>query len=121
MRFSKGLIAILVLSTVLPGSAVAKSQKPKLTMEQARTTALAKHRGTIKSGELEKEHGKLVYSFDIQTSEGIREVQVDAMTGEIVEDKVESAAEQAQEAAQGRQNSNQPTNRKKAAENHQPQ
>lgn len=41
--------------------------------------------GTIKSGELEREKGKLIYTFDIQVPgvSGIEEVNVDAATGAI--------------------------------------
>ena len=71
-------------------------------MEQARATAVAKAPGEVKSAELEREHGKLVYSFDIKTTSGIREIQVDANTGAIVSDEIESASDEAKEAAQER-------------------
>jgi hypothetical protein len=57
----------------------------------------------VKSSEWEKENGRWVYSFDIQTAGGIREVQVDANTGNIVEDKIESAADEAKEASEEKQ------------------
>jgi Predicted membrane protein len=72
----------------------------KVSKEQAEKTALAKvPGGTIKEGELEKEHGKLIWSFDISTpnSTDIKEVQVDAITGEVVSVKTESAAAEAKE------------------------
>jgi uncharacterized membrane protein YkoI len=42
--------------------------------------------GTVKEGELEKEKGKLIWSFDLTTpgSKGITEVNVDALTGDVV-------------------------------------
>src|SRR5207249_1159665 len=55
----------------------------KVSKEQAEKTALAKvPGGTIKEGELEKEHGKLIWSFDISmpNSTDIKEVQVDAIS-----------------------------------------
>jgi uncharacterized membrane protein YkoI len=76
--------------------------KAKVTPEQAQTTALGKvTNGTIKSGELEEEHGKLIYSFDITTpdKEGVTEVHVDAMTGKVVKTEHESAKKEAAEAA----------------------
>ena len=79
-----------------------KASKPRITMQQARATATAKASGKVKSAELEKEHGKLVYSFDIVTDAGIREIQVDAYSGVIVADQVETAADEAREAAQER-------------------
>jgi hypothetical protein len=81
--------------------AVAQSKpKPKISMEQATTIALQKENGTVKSSELEKEHGRWIYSFDISTPSGIREVNVDANTGKIVENSKETAADEAREAAQ---------------------
>lgn len=98
-RFSLVMVAMLVLAFAASALGMSALRKPKLTMEQATAIALARHDGTVKSSELEKEHGKLVYSFDIEAGTEIREVQVDAMTGAIVEDKVESAADEAKEAA----------------------
>jgi len=59
----------------------------KVSEADARATALTKvPDGKIKEGELEKEHGKLIWSFDIAkpNAEGISEINVDAVTGEIV-------------------------------------
>ena len=69
-------------------------------MHQAQKTALAKEPGTIKSKELEKENGKLIYSFDILAKADIHEVQVDAITGQVVQDIVESKADEAKEKQQ---------------------
>jgi uncharacterized membrane protein YkoI len=80
--------------------AVLKKQA-KVTEAQARSTALAKVvNGTVKSSELEKELGKLIWSFDIATpkTQNIIEVQVDAKTGMIVSTHIETPAKQAQEA-----------------------
>jgi uncharacterized membrane protein YkoI len=59
----------------------------KITEADARATALTKvPDGTIKEAELEKEKGKLIWSFDIAqpNAEGISEINVDAITGTIV-------------------------------------
>ena len=58
--------------------------------------------GTIESGELEREHGKLIYSFDIKVvgKSGITEVAVNAIDGKIVDVKHESAAKEAAEKKQ---------------------
>jgi len=97
------LLALLSLAAWAGGESrsrqAALSKEAKITMEQAQKTALAKEAGKIKSKELEREKGRLIYSFDIKTADGIHEVQVDAMTGEIVEDTVESAAAEAKEKA----------------------
>jgi uncharacterized membrane protein YkoI len=73
----------------------------KITMDAARETALKRAPGTIEEGALEKENGKLIYSFDIRTSDReITEVQVDAKTGEIVSVEKEDAAKEAAEKKQ---------------------
>lgn len=116
MNFKQGTLAALLLCASL-GFASGQKPQPKITMEQAKATALAKHSGTIKSSELEKEHGKLIYSFDIQTAKELREIQVDAMTGKIVQDTVESAAQEAKEAAQDKQKGQtQPKHNKRSTE-----
>ena len=70
----------------------------KMTMSAAKKMALAKHPGKVTSAELEKENNVLQYSFDIKTSEGMREVGINAITGDIVEDKLESKADEMKEA-----------------------
>lgn len=73
----------------------------RVSEHEAGETALAKvPGGTIKDGELEREHGKLIWSFDIAKpkTKSITEVQVDAVTGKIVSTKLESVKDQAREA-----------------------
>ena len=98
----------LVISTVLLGTAFAGPIEAELLKEarisraQAEKTALAKiSNGTIQSGELEREHGKLVWSFDIgrDGTKNVTEVQVDAKSGKIVSVKTETLTDQAKEAA----------------------
>ena len=72
----------------------------KLTKAEASKIALDKvPGGTIKEAELEKEKGKLIWSFDIATpgSKDITEVNVDAMTGAVVDISKETVAEQEKE------------------------
>ena len=75
----------------------------KLSRADAQAITLAKvPGGTVKEGELEKEHGRLVWSFDITTpgTVDVIEVQVDAQTGEVVSQEIETpAAEQKESAA----------------------
>lgn len=92
------MVAVAVLTMGLPAFAVSNGESPmkeekpglaaqaKVTPEAARKTALARVPGRIQSQELEQEHGKLVYSFDIKAPHhsGIEEVQVDALTGKVV-------------------------------------
>jgi Peptidase propeptide and YPEB domain len=74
----------------------------KITREQAQEIALKRAPGHVESSELEKEHGRLVYSFDIRnTRETITEVQVSAISGKIVrvehENKKQEEAEKKKE------------------------
>jgi uncharacterized membrane protein YkoI len=78
-------------------------REAKISMDQAREVALKRAPGTVENGELEREHGKLVYSFDIRNSKGtIDEVQVSAITGKVVrvehENKKQEAAEKRKES-----------------------
>ena len=99
-----GLVVLLALSrTVFAAPTDAKLiKRANISKAEAEKTALAKvPNGTIQSGELEREHGKLVWSFDISTrrTKNVTEVQVDAKSGDIVSIKVETPADQAAEAA----------------------
>jgi hypothetical protein len=72
----------------------------KVSRADAEKTALARvPGGTIKEGGIEKEKGKLIWSFDIATAgtKDITEVQVDALTGQIVAMDKETAADEAKE------------------------
>lgn len=105
-RHSKAALALVLLLGA--GAAYADAPDPKLlaqakvTEANARATALAKvPGGTISSSELEREHGRLIWSFDIgqAKSTSVVEIQVDARSGRIVSRKVESARKEAKEAA----------------------
>src|SRR6267142_3674092 len=72
----------------------------KVSKADAEKIALGKvPGGTIKEGELEKEKGKLIWSFDIATpgTSDITEVQVDAITGEVISVEKETASHEAKE------------------------
>jgi uncharacterized membrane protein YkoI len=78
------------------------ARQAKITKERAQEIAIRRAPGTVESGELEREHGKLVYSFDIRNAKGtIDEVQVSAITGKIVrvehENKKQEEAEKRKE------------------------
>jgi hypothetical protein len=104
-------ITLFVVSTAtaLPAQAVTiKEDKPgmlklaKITPEAATASALAKvPGGKVDKGEIEKEKGKLIYSFDIKVDgkSGIDEVAVDAITGNVLSVEHESPAAEAKEAA----------------------
>ncbi len=63
----------------------------KVSLAQARRTALAAHPGVITDQELEKEGGGtgLRYSFDIKGKGKTFEVGVDAKTGKLLENQAE--------------------------------
>jgi uncharacterized membrane protein YkoI len=73
----------------------------KVSQSDAQATAIAQApNGTVKESELEKEHGKLIWSFDIATpgTTDITEVNVDAITGKVVAIDKEKAEDEAKEA-----------------------
>jgi uncharacterized membrane protein YkoI len=83
------------------GSAKLKAAA-KISDDSARAVAMATvPGGTIQSAELEREHGKLIYSFDIKVAgkPGIEEVNVDAMTGHMIAHEHETPAAERREAA----------------------
>lgn len=96
--------AVLSAATTSQSAEQAKLQKEaKITMEQAKKIALSKvPDGTIASAELEREGGRLIYSFDIRQPKrsGITEVNVNAMDGKVVGVQHEGAAKEAAEAKQ---------------------
>jgi uncharacterized membrane protein YkoI len=75
----------------------------KVSLETARATALKEvPNGTVKSSELEREHGKLIYSFDISVpgKSGIEEIAVNAIDGSVVTHEHETPKMEKKEAAQ---------------------
>lgn len=108
MRFLLLAAPLLFLPQAASAQAVSIKEETPGLLAQAKITGdsalkLARKRvpnSTMKSGELEKEHGKLVFSFDLAVSgkPGIEEVQVDAVTGAIVSVEHESPEDEAKEA-----------------------
>jgi len=73
----------------------------KISEDAARATALAAVPGSsVKSSELEKEDGKLIWTFDLKVAKqkGIEEVHVDAITGKVAGREHESKKEFKKEA-----------------------
>ena len=95
--------ALILASALLVAGTRARAQdsKPaKIAEADARKTALAAvPGGRVQSHELEREKGKLIYSYDIKVAgkSGIEEVNVDAITGAIVAHEHEAAAAEAKE------------------------
>jgi hypothetical protein len=82
------------------GKAGKLEAQAKITKAEAEKIALEKvPGGTIKEGGIEKEKGKLLWSFDIATAgtTDITEVQVDALTGAVLDVSKETVAEQEKE------------------------
>jgi uncharacterized membrane protein YkoI len=84
-------------------SQAALQKEAKISEATARATALAQvPNGSIKSSELEREHGKLIYSYDITVpgKAGIEEINVNAIDGSVVNHEHENAKAEKKEAAQ---------------------
>jgi DNA-directed RNA polymerase alpha subunit len=105
----KPTVSLLALAGALTLSHAFAAEPPqaelegqaKVSQEQATRTAQARvPNSKVKSAELERENGRLVWSFDLarEGKPGVTEIQVDAMTGKIVSVKKETAAEEASEA-----------------------
>jgi uncharacterized membrane protein YkoI len=78
-------------------------KEAKVTLAVASATALKEvPGGKIKEHELEREDGKLIYSFDIKVAgkSGTEEVNIDAMTGAVVAKEHEDAAAEKKEKAE---------------------
>ena len=102
--------AFIFLSGLLfsTGTLSAGAAKGNLLKQAGITRAEAEHialsqvpDGKISAAELEKEHGRLIWSFDISRpgTKNITELQVDAKSGKIVSTKIETPKDQAKEAA----------------------
>ena len=96
------IVAALMMTSLFAAESQKQLQKEaKISMKKARSIALAKAPGKIKSSELEREGGKLIYSFDIRNRKGtITEVNVNAMDGTVVDVHQENAAKEAAEKKQ---------------------
>jgi uncharacterized membrane protein YkoI len=100
-------LAVAAVLALTPAYAAKETQADlqkdaKISMKHARSIALKKvSHGKIASEELERENGKLIYSFDVKNEKGsITEVNVDAMNGKVVDVHNESAAKEAAEKKQ---------------------
>ena len=76
-------------------------KEAKMTMDDARAMALRTvPNATIQAGEIEREGGKLIYSFDMKVAgkSGIDEVNIDAMTSKLVSNQHETPKAERAEA-----------------------
>ena len=81
---------MIAISGVAALCATGCFDRAKVPIETARRTALASVAGDVHSEELDREHGRLLYEFRIKpagepTGKIVKEVEVDADTGEIIE------------------------------------
>jgi uncharacterized membrane protein YkoI len=100
LALTVGSMAVASVSaTKYSGHELAKDAT--ITLAQARRAALKASPGRITDQELEKEAGGsgLRYSFDIRSNGKNVEVGIDAMSGKVLENDVESAAKEKQEKA----------------------
>jgi len=84
-------------------SQAALQREAKISEAAARVTALKEvSNGTVKAEEIERENGKLIYSYDITVpgKSGIDEVNVNAITGAVVGKSHEGANSEKKEALQ---------------------
>jgi uncharacterized membrane protein YkoI len=94
------LFVTLAVASVLAACTSPNAGEAKITKADAEKIALARvPNGTIKESELEKEKGKLIWSFDVATpgTKNITEVNVDAITGQIVAVDIETPEKEAKE------------------------
>jgi hypothetical protein len=101
-QFVRGACSVLVATGCFSCESTPKPSEAAVPRAKAEATALARVKGgKITEGELEKEDGKLVWSFDISQpgTKDIKEIQVDAKTGAIVSEETESAEDEAAEKA----------------------
>lgn len=96
MQRSLFSISAVAITLCIAGAAMAYTgeelaKNAKVTLDQARETALKARHGDVTDQELEKEKGGtgLRYSFDIKADGKMYEVGVDANTGKVLENKAE--------------------------------
>ena len=111
MRLAQCVVvaALVIVGSVAGAQTTYKRDIPdslaKLAKVDERAAATVAQRrvpkATIEAVELEREHGKLMFSYDTKTAgkSGIDEVNVDAMTGKIIGFSHESPATERKEAA----------------------
>ena len=91
-------LCLLLATGLLAGCETEQESKlqaqAKISKADAQATALAKvPNGTVKECELEREHGKIIWSIALNTpdTKDITEVNVDAVSGEVVNIEHEKA------------------------------
>lgn len=100
------LTSCLILSLALIGAMTGTAQhQKKIGMKRAQAIATPHAKGLrLKAKELEHENGKWIYSFEFRAKNGdIREVNVDAYSGEAVVEHESRKSEAAEEKGEKKQ------------------
>lgn len=93
-------VTILAITLGISSGLAHKKPLARVTKEQATKTVHKQFKGAvIASSELEKEGGKLIWSFDLKDGGATREVWVDARTGRVIKSAIESPVKEAEERA----------------------
>ena len=72
----------------------ALQERARISPDAARATALAAVAGgKVLESELEEEDGRLIYSFDIEAADGTHDVEIDALTGQVLQSALENEDE----------------------------
>jgi uncharacterized membrane protein YkoI len=96
MSTFKLTILLTALSTGI--SAIAAVSHARISEQSAEKIATRAQPGAIESRELQHEHGKWIYSFDIRGKDRkIHQVHVDARSGKVVSRADKSQGQEAQE------------------------
>ena len=104
LAFGLAVVSMFALVAAISSKDLTEAEltkQAKITKAEAEQIALAKvSHGIVKSAEIEKEKGHLVWSFDIAKpkTNDITEILVDAKTGKIISTQIESPRDQAKEA-----------------------
>jgi uncharacterized membrane protein YkoI len=108
-QMTRTALALVALSSLTLTQAFAGEPSQAAVMKQAHISKAAATRtalsrvpdAQVKSAEIEREHGRLIWSLDLAQSgkTGVTEVQVSAMTGRLVSEQHESGPHEAAEAA----------------------
>ncbi|HEV7179589.1 MAG TPA: PepSY domain-containing protein [Candidatus Baltobacteraceae bacterium] len=90
--FAAGALTVASAATAMPLTGAQLSAHARVTLKQARAKALGREHGRIVAQELEREGGGsgLRYSFDVKVGNVVHEVGIDAVTGAVVEDSIDS-------------------------------
>jgi len=91
---------LFLISMITPICSIAESTPPAnvISKEKAQDTALKVYAGKVKESDLEFEKNAWIYSFEIVgKDQKVHEINVNALTGNIIESKIETPAMEAKE------------------------